>query len=190
MQPQFDFNSNWTRQNATTAGGTGVGSTFGSYLLGMPSGGNAPVNANGMYSQHFAGFYFQDDWRVTQKLTLNLGMRWDVQIPVTERYNRLTSQFDLSQTNPISNSAQAAYAAILANAGNAGNTGVQTLKQILPANSFRVPGAVLFAGVNGQPRGFVLDISSLLPEPGVGMAVGLFGTILSRRRRGFRSREI
>jgi hypothetical protein len=154
VQPQFDFNSNWTRQNATTAGGTGVGSTFGSYLLGLPSGGNAPVNANGMYSQHFAGFYFQDDWRVTQKLTLNLGMRWDVQVPVTERYNRLTSQFDLSQTNPISNSAQAAYAAILANAGNAGNTGVQTLKQILPANSFRVPGAVLFAGVNGQPRGY------------------------------------
>ena len=154
VQPQFDFNSNWTRQNATTAGGTGVGSTFGSYLLGMPSGGNAPVNANGMYSQHFAGFYFQDDWRITQKLTLNLGIRWDVQIPVTERYNRLTSQFDLSQTNPISNSAQAAYAAILANAGNAGNTGVQTLKQILPANSFRVPGAVLFAGVNGQPRGY------------------------------------
>src|SRR5262249_14308502 len=147
VQPQFDFNSNWTRQNATTAGGTGVGSTFGSFLLGLPSGGNAPVNANGMYSQHFIGTYFQDDWRVTQKLPRNLGMRWDVQIPVTERYDRLTSQFDLRQTNPISTSTQAAYAAILASAGNAGNAGVQALKQILPANSFRVPGAILFAGV-------------------------------------------
>jgi hypothetical protein len=152
VQPQFDFNGNWTRQSAITGGGTGVGSTFGSFLLGLPSGGNAPVNANGMYSQRFLAFYFQDDWRVTPRLTVNLGMRWDVQTPITERYDRMTSQFDLNQINPISASAQAAYAAILANDANAGNTGVQTLKQILPASAFRVLGVVLFPGVNGQSR--------------------------------------
>src|SRR5262249_38623025 len=143
-QPQFDFNGNWTRQSAITAGGTGVGSTFGSFLLGLPSGGNTPVNANGMYSQRYFAVYFQDDFRVTSKLTLNLGMRWDVQTPVVERYNRLTSLFDLDQVNPISGAAQAAYAAILANPANASNTGVQTLKQILPASAFQVRGAVLF----------------------------------------------
>ena len=155
VQPEFDFNnSNWTRQNALVGGGTGVGSSFAAFLLGLPNGGNAPVNANAFYSQRFASLYFQDDWRVTSKLTLNLGLRWDYERPVTERYNRLTSQFDLSQINPISPSAQAAYAAILANPANASNTGVQTLAQVLPASQFKVPGVVLFAGVNGQTRGF------------------------------------
>lgn len=154
VQPLFGFNSNWTRQSALVAGGTGVGSPFGSFLLGLPSGGDAPVNANGMYSQRFTGFYFQDDWRVTPKLTVNLGLRWDFQTPVTERFDRLTSQYDMSQLNPVSPSAQAAYSAILSNPANAGNAGVQVLKQLLPATAFRVPGAVLFAGVNGQQRGY------------------------------------
>lgn len=173
VQPQFDFNSNWTRQSAINAGGTGVGSTFGSYLLGLPSGGNAPLNADAMYSQHFFGSYFQDDWRVTPKLTVNFGMRWDVQTPITERYNRLTSQFDLSQINPISSSAQAAYGAVLANAANAGNTGVQTLKQILPASAFKVPGVILFPGVNGQPRGYSnTDYHEWQPRAGFAYKIG------------------
>jgi hypothetical protein len=154
-QPDFDFNnSNWTRQNNAVSGGTGVGSSFAQFLLGLPNGGNEPVNANGYFTQHYTAFYFQDDWRVTPRLTLNLGMRWDFQSPVTERYNRLTSEFDLTQLNPISPAAQAAYAAILADPKNAGNTGVQALSQILPAGQFKVPGVILFAGVNGQSRGF------------------------------------
>ena len=155
VQPEFDFNnSNWTRQNNAVGGGTGVGSSFAAFLLGLPNGGNEPINANGFYTQHFAAFYFQDDWRVTPRLTVNLGMRWDVETPVTERYNRLTSNFDLSQLNPISGAAQSAYAAILANPANANNTGVQTLAQVLPAAQFKVPGVMQFAGVNGHYRGF------------------------------------
>jgi hypothetical protein len=69
-------------------------------------------------------------------------------------YNRLTSNFDLSQLNPISGAAQAAYAAILANPANPNNAGVKTLAQILPASQFRVPGVVQFAGMDGHYRGF------------------------------------
>jgi hypothetical protein len=155
VQPEFDFNnSNWTRQNNAVAGGTGVGSSMASFLLGLPNGGNEPLNANGFYSQHFTALYFQDDWRVTPKLTVNLGMRWDMETPVTERYNRLTSNFDLSQLNPISPSAQAAYAAILSNPANAGNSALQALAAVLPASAFKVPGVVQFAGVDGHSRGF------------------------------------
>jgi hypothetical protein len=151
-QGQFDFNGNWTRLNNNNAGGPGVGSTFASFLLGLPSSGNIPRNATSLYSQRFVGFFFQDDWRVSRRLTLNFGMRWDYERPVTERFNRLTDRFDPTVINPISAAAQTAYAAILDNPANANNTGVQLLAQLLPASAFQVRGAQLFAGVNGIPR--------------------------------------
>jgi outer membrane receptor protein involved in Fe transport len=45
--------------------------------ISPPCGGNIPMNAHSLYWQRFVGFYFQDDWRVTPKPTLNLGLRWD-----------------------------------------------------------------------------------------------------------------
>ena len=45
------------------------------------------------------GFYAQDDWRVTPRLTLNLGLRWDQDRPITERFNR-GSSFDFARTEP------------------------------------------------------------------------------------------
>ncbi len=171
VQPDFTFGNNWTVQNPNTTNGAGVGSNFASFLLGLPTGGNSPRNADSMYSQHYAGFYFQDDWRVTPKLTVNLGLRWDVETPVTERYNRLTSQFDLSQINPVSAAAQAQYAQILAS--NPSNAAVQILGQIVPASAFKVPGAVLFAGVNGQTRGFSnTDLHEWQPRVGLAYRLG------------------
>jgi len=95
----------------------------------------------------------QDDWRLTPKLTLNLGLRWDLEQPVTERFNRLTDRFDPTVINPVSGSAQAAYAQILATSPT--NSGVQELMQLLPASAFKVMGAQLFAGVGGTPRGAI-----------------------------------
>ncbi len=162
VQGQFDFSNVWTRNSATSGAGNGVGSTFASFLLGLPSGGNVPVNATGFYSQRYAGLYIQDDWRATKTLTLNFGLRWDVERPVIERDNRMTANFDLSATNPISPAAQAAYANILASSPScAGGIPAaecamvfQTLGSLVPASAFRVPGVQLFAGVNGQPRTF------------------------------------
>lgn len=149
-QGEFDFSNVWTRQNAIVTGGTGNGSTFASFLLGLPSGGNVPTNASAFYSQHYLAGFFQDDWRLTTNLTLNLGLRWDLEKPVTERFNRLTDRYDPNVLNPISPSAQAAYTRILASSQS--NSGVQLLSQLLPGSAFKVPGAQLFAGVDGVPR--------------------------------------
>src|SRR5262249_53613026 len=51
------------------------------------------------------GVYFQDDFKVTTKLTLNLGLRWDIESPRTERYNRLTN-WDFSSTATLPNGAK------------------------------------------------------------------------------------
>ncbi len=75
---QFGFNGQFTSN--TTAGATGAGSA--DFLLGLPSSlgigqgvGNRHVN-NSLYSA-----YFQDNWRATHNLTLNLGLRWDLNTP-------------------------------------------------------------------------------------------------------------
>jgi hypothetical protein len=167
---EFDFSDTWTKQNALTSAGTGVGFTFADFLLGLPSGGNVPVNASSFYSQHYIAGFFQDDWRVTTNLTVSLGLRWDLEQPVTERFNRLTDRFDPTVINPISASAQASYANILAS--NSSNSGVQLLTQLLPSSAFQVRGAQLFAGVNGTPRG-AINADYHEWQPRVGFALKL-----------------
>ena len=113
-QGVFTFdNSNWTRQNALNGGGTGVGSNAASFLLGLPTSGTFPRNADAFWSQHFEAFYVQNDWRVTPRLTINMGLRYDWETPVTERFNRMTTDFDPTVVNPMSDAAQAAYTNIL-----------------------------------------------------------------------------
>jgi trimeric autotransporter adhesin len=68
-------------------------------LLGAPSWFIRPgTNVPPAFSQKYFAFYTQNDWRATAKLTLNFGMRWDLQPGPTERYNRMSS-IDLTARN-------------------------------------------------------------------------------------------
>jgi len=77
----------------------GGGHDFAEFLLGLPSPGVSQDVFRAMQSWYY-GFYFQDDIKVSRKLTLNLGIRYDLSIPYTERYNRAT-WFDFDAPFPV-----------------------------------------------------------------------------------------
>jgi outer membrane receptor protein involved in Fe transport len=78
---------------------TGYG--FASFLLGTGSSGSGiTLNAESALEDNREGWYIQDDWKATRKLTLNLGLRYDFQTAPTERFNRI-SNFNSGATNPL-----------------------------------------------------------------------------------------
>jgi hypothetical protein len=96
----YSFNNNWTQRQVGAAASTTQGAGMASFLLGMLGGGSLEHTFAIASASSYHGLYVQDDWRVTQKLTLNIGLRWDVDVPRTERYNRL-SYFDIDARSPI-----------------------------------------------------------------------------------------
>ena len=96
----FVVNAGYTQQNAQTGSST-AGNPFASLLLGDPSSGQYSLTIASAFQQIYEGFFVQDDIRVTSKLTLNLGLRWEYESPMTERYNRQNAGFDFNSTNPL-----------------------------------------------------------------------------------------
>ena len=83
---------------ATTALG---GHGFASFLLGTGSSGLLYQNWKNVAAQSFYhAWYLQDDWRVTDRLTVNAGLRYDFDVPRTERYDRM-SWFDPDARSPL-----------------------------------------------------------------------------------------
>lgn len=78
-----------------------TGKALSDFVLGRPNTMNqdAPVYANANYWNF--GFFVQDDYRVTPRFTLNLGLRYDVQTPPTDTMDRIT-QFRLGVQSQVS----------------------------------------------------------------------------------------
>ncbi|MDE1160698.1 MAG: TonB-dependent receptor [Acidobacteriaceae bacterium] len=73
---------------------------FASFLLGLPTSGTMTTVSSFSYVQPYNAFYFQDDWRILSKLTLNLGVRYDLENGPLERNNKL-SQLNPTAANPL-----------------------------------------------------------------------------------------
>jgi hypothetical protein len=105
--PNFSFNrglSGVTRdaQGNLVAGqaSTFAGDGIASLLLGAGSGGSVPTNPATATTARYDGFYIQDSWRVNRRLTVHIGVRYEIQYARTERFNRLNT-FDPNIPSPL-----------------------------------------------------------------------------------------
>jgi hypothetical protein len=87
---------------ARTATDTTSGDAIASMLLGHPSSGRLAISPQPAVGSNYLAFFLQDDWQVTRRLTLNVGLRYEIDFPNTERFNRLTN-FDLNAQFPVNN---------------------------------------------------------------------------------------
>jgi hypothetical protein len=176
----YSFSGKWTVQNPSASSTPqGYGSNLADFMMGMPASGNENNDASGYYSQPFIGFYAQDDWRTTPKLTLNLGLRWDYQMPLTERHNKYWTRYDpYYNLTAITNYIQPNYAALVGGSGS--NAGIQLDQQYgaTPGN-FIAQGAILYAGVNGTNRS-IIDPQPNYWQPRLGFAYQLRPTTVLR----------
>jgi Carboxypeptidase regulatory-like domain/TonB dependent receptor len=116
----FSFSSNQTGgPNAATPSG---GFALASMLLGFGSSGSITTAPAVSWQEIYYGFYFQDDFRASSKLTINMGLRWEYQVPRTESFNRSVVGF--AYNTP---------------------TGIQE-------PGYSLNGGLIYAGVNGAPR--------------------------------------
>jgi hypothetical protein len=137
---QFNFDSAFVRgplDNAAVP--SQLGFSFAALLLGLPTSGSISQPADYAEQSTTWGVFLQDDWKVSQRLTVNLGLRWEYEGALTERYNKSVRDFDYAAIQPIEAAARTAYAR-------------NPTPEVAAAN-FNVRGGLTFAGVGGNPRG-------------------------------------
>jgi len=89
---QFNLLSQKDARGSFTFTGAATGNDFADFLLGIPTASSIAFgNADKYFRQSFVNSYFTDDYRVKASITLNLGVRFEYESPITERQGRLVN---------------------------------------------------------------------------------------------------
>ncbi len=145
----FWIDRTWTQKNCGSCGSWEQqdGNSIASLLLGNPTTGSDAIDVKTFWTSHYYAPFVQDDWKLTRKLTLNLGVRWDFLPGEEERHNQGDYAFSTTAVNPVSS-----------------QVSVPGFSQLL--------GGPTFLGVNGDPRS-VYPAKKLDLQPRIGFAYAL-----------------
>lgn len=136
------------------------GQAMAQFLYGIPTSGSllTPAASNFADMDWLYAPFFQDDWKITRKLTLNLGVRYEYETPERERYNRAVMGFNPNAGQPWAEQVLANYA--------------QNPTPEIPASQFLLTGGLTFPGVNGHGQG-LYHTDGREVEPRLGFAYQL-----------------
>src|SRR5215510_3770337 len=151
----FNFNGAYLRGPLDNSPAAPIGPGLAQMEYGLPSGSSINRVPSSAVQSYANALYFQEDWRLNPRLTVNLGMRYERWGAASERFDRTVIGFDPNASLPIAAAAQAAY-----------------LKNPIPeVSQLRVSGGLLFAGVSGQPHALRDPLHNFMPR--VGLAFSL-----------------
>jgi hypothetical protein len=158
-QGQYVSNGSLASASSSVTPSTGIGLAVAQLELGAISSGTQTQNADfAIRSDYYAGF-FQNDWRATQKLTLNIGLRWEYETPDVERNGKQAVAFSFGATNSTTLAGAATYASKVAGSS-----------ALLPA-SISPTGGFVFANQNDAGKDpYTSPKYSFLPRIGFAYA--------------------
>lgn len=158
----YGFGSTWTNGPTSTSAASAFGQDFAAFLLGLPSNsGSTPgytLNSAGVFRSYYYAVFVQDDWRITNTLTLNLGLRFETDTPYGESRARTVNGFDFTAGSPVEGAAQAAFA-------KAYPSGLPTDNGQPALAAFNVLGGLTFASP-GNPAAYQVDSHNFSPRIG------------------------
>ena len=147
----FSFSNTYMRANDVINTASSYGLEFAAFMMGLPTSATIDTVDPAFWSNRYRALYVQDEWRATRRLTFNLGLRYEREGGIRERFNRgIGGQFYYDLKLPITDLVQAAY-------------GRNPLPD-LPASAFQVLGGTEYLGV--REDAFTRGTHRLLPRAG------------------------
>lgn len=156
---ELGFDATWTREYQAIGQGALDGNAIASLLLGYIQSGNLQYNDTFFRREPYWAVFVQDDWKVNSRITVNLGLRYDIQFGLYEIHNRLNRDWDFSTVQPTSGAVIAQW------------NQLRAANPSMPAPPQALVGGMTFAGVGNQPRRvYNADLSNIQPRIGIAYA--------------------
>jgi len=158
ISPDLSFANTYTKGPLDNSTAASLGQELAALLMGIPGGSmTSGSTQNYALQNRYYGAFLQDDFKLTARLTVNLGLRYELEAPITERYNRLLGTFDTSVNSPVAAAAAAAYA--------------KNPIPELPVSAFSAKGGLTFVGQGGSGRSPYGNSNNWLPRIGLAYQV-------------------